>query len=52
MAQNFIVKISVLLCSKAKEISEIHQLEESDGSLKSFKSIKGQPYIHLYSFIL
>ena len=51
MTQNFIPKTSTILYSITKGISKIYQLEESNGSLKSFRSIKVQSYNHLYSFI-
>ena len=54
LPQDFIPKTSTILYSITKEISKIYHinLKESNGSLKSFKSIKVQSYIHSYSFIL
>ena len=51
MAQNFIPKTSTILCFIKKEFLKYISSKESNGSLKSFKSIKVQSYIFSYSFI-
>ena len=48
MTENFIPKTSTIL---KKEFLKYINSKESNGSLKSFKSIKVQSYIHSYLFI-
>ena len=51
MAQNFTPKTSTILYSITEGTLKYINSKESDGSLKSFKSIKVQSYVHSYSFI-
>ena len=51
MAKKFYVKTSTILYSITKGILKYINSKESNGSLKSFESIKVQSYIHSYSFI-
>ena len=52
MVQNFILNPSTTPYSITIEISKYINSKESNGSLKTFQSIKAQSYIHSYSFIL
>ena len=50
MAQNFIPETLTILCSITKGTSKENNSKESNGSLKSFKSVEVQSYIHSYIF--
>ena len=52
MAQNSIPETLTILYSTTKGISKICQPQKEYDSLKSFKSIKVQSYVHWYSLIL
>ena len=51
MVQSFIPKTSTIVYSIAKGIAKYINSKESNGSLKSFESIKVQSYIHSYQYI-
>ena len=51
MGQNFIPKAVTILDPKTEGIPKIYQLENSNGSLNSFKALKfNHAFIHIHSF--
>ena len=48
MTQNFMFEASIIIYSVTKGISKYINSKDSNGSLKSFKGIEIQSYIHSY----